>query len=614
MPRQSKKGTTTSKETALGADTSEDIKTSLKKLVIKNFRSIGETPIEIELDKIVILVGANNSGKSSILRAYQVAMEGSKLKKDDFPNRKDENLTLSQMPTIELEHIVVSDTKPGKQWIKQLDNGQLLVRERWHWESSSKPPIRQGYDFIQGDWSEDKRPWGWESVAKAYRPQPLLIDAFASPTAQEQEIVNTVSAIISDRVKSMQSDTATKEGQTYTNLISNIKEFQQTVCDLTSSELRKLENHISKDLGRVFPDYKINIDTHPDMEIEKTYSPFKAAPEIFVGSQSGDMSSISVQGSGTRRTLMWAALKYLNEYSTGERSRVLLLDEPEVCLHPSAIRAARDVLYDLSEKPSWQVMITTHSPIFIDLSRDNTTIIRVERNENGKVTSDTLYRPKNAKLTPDDRANLKLLNICDPYVHEFFFGGRVIIVEGDTEYTAFSYVKMQYPKEYGDIHIIRARGKARIPSLCKILNQFACSYAVLHDADTERNDDGTKNSAWDDNIKIQEEIQHSECRESITVIACKQDFEDALFDSKVSKDKPYYTLDQIEHDDKKLKVVKQLLDALLNPSVTFPPKKCVRWKNIEDLKTKNPRRKSPLSTLPGQETLFENKDGGINHA
>ena len=55
MPRQSKKGTTPSKETALGADTSEDIKTSLKKLVIKNFRSIGETPIEIELDKIVIL-------------------------------------------------------------------------------------------------------------------------------------------------------------------------------------------------------------------------------------------------------------------------------------------------------------------------------------------------------------------------------------------------------------------------------------------------------------------------------------------------------------------------------------------------------------------------------
>ena len=72
MPRKSK-GAKVSDEISSMTNTSEDIKTSLKKLVIKNFRSIGETPIEIELDKIVVLVGSNNSGKSSILRAYQFA-------------------------------------------------------------------------------------------------------------------------------------------------------------------------------------------------------------------------------------------------------------------------------------------------------------------------------------------------------------------------------------------------------------------------------------------------------------------------------------------------------------------------------------------------------------
>lgn len=41
----------------------------LKKLIIKNFRGIGQTPVTIELDKIVVLVGPNNAGKSSILRA-----------------------------------------------------------------------------------------------------------------------------------------------------------------------------------------------------------------------------------------------------------------------------------------------------------------------------------------------------------------------------------------------------------------------------------------------------------------------------------------------------------------------------------------------------------------
>lgn len=42
----------------------------LHKLQINNFRSIGTEKVEIELDDIVVLVGPNNVGKSSILRAY----------------------------------------------------------------------------------------------------------------------------------------------------------------------------------------------------------------------------------------------------------------------------------------------------------------------------------------------------------------------------------------------------------------------------------------------------------------------------------------------------------------------------------------------------------------
>ncbi|MDR3543128.1 MAG: hypothetical protein P4L69_19510 [Desulfosporosinus sp.] len=77
-------------------------------------------------------------------------------------------------------------------------------------------------------------------------------------------------------------------------------------------------------------------------------------------------------------------------------------------------------------------MVTTHSPAFIDFSRDNTTIIRVERGEQGDVKGTTVFRPKRAKLDENDKQLLKLLNICDPYVAEFFFGGHSIIVEGDT--------------------------------------------------------------------------------------------------------------------------------------------------------------------------------------
>ena len=42
----------------------------------------------------------------------------------------------------------------------------------------------------------------------------------------------------------------------------------------------------------------------------------------------------------------------------------------------------------------------------------------------------------------------------------------------------------QNPDRYKDVHIVRARGKATICSLSKILNQFGAPYAILHDSDT----------------------------------------------------------------------------------------------------------------------------------
>jgi len=60
---------------------------------------------------------------------------------------------------------------------------------------------------------------------------------------------------------------------------------------------------------------------------------------------------------------------------------------------------------------------------------------------------------------------------------------RAILVEGDTEYTAFRHVISCLPTKYRDVHVVRARGKACLVSLCKILNQFDKGYGILHDAD-----------------------------------------------------------------------------------------------------------------------------------
>jgi putative ATP-dependent endonuclease of OLD family len=55
-----------------------------------------------------------------------------------------------------------------------------------------------------------------------------------------------------------------------------------------------------------------------------------------------------------------------------------------------AIANARDVLYSLPENNNWQIMIATHSPNFIDLSKDHTTVIRVEKSLNNDIEASTL--------------------------------------------------------------------------------------------------------------------------------------------------------------------------------------------------------------------------------
>lgn len=552
----------------------------LNKLIIQNFRSIGTEKVEIELDDIVVLVGPNNVGKSSILRAYETVMshgsKDGKLTINDFPNGQ---VDTDNLPTIELHTIVFNDA-PGDRWISPTTAGEWLIREKWTWDSPNKDPKRQGFDVKKGDW-DDQVPWGAPNVANSRRPLPHRIDAFATPDKQAAEITKLITSLLKEKLSDIKSD-PDQDKSDYELVLDKIKDLQTKVVQATEDEIKVIENEISDYLGKLFPKHKIKFDAKPEADLESAYQPFKSTADLLMGPENGYFSSIEHQGSGARRTLLWATLKYLSESQDkkGSRPHVLLLDEPEICLHPSAIREARNVLYELPASGNWQVMITSHSPIFIDLSKDNTTIIRVFRENDSEVKSTTLYRPERAKLDDDDKKNLKLMNICDPYVHEFFFGGRQIIVEGDTEYTAFSMIKEIYPDEYSDVQIVRARGKGIIPSVAKVLKQFSKSFFILHDTDEELTSKGKRNPAWGMNNTIAALLDEDG---KVNLVACKTCFETAIFGEEISCEKPYNALTKIRTDANARSRVKSLLDYLIGAEGATLPENCIHWTKIEQL-------------------------------
>ncbi|GFZ86941.1 hypothetical protein GCM10008018_36320 [Paenibacillus marchantiophytorum] len=340
----------------------------LRRMIIRNFRSIGSNSVTIDLDDIVVLVGPNNAGKSSILKAYEVVMShGSKkaqLSEANFPNGI---VNPDKLPEIELHTIVNGDTSPAVRWVqKNVENEEAIVRERWIWSSPNTDPKRQGFDVEKKDW-DNQVPWGAPNVAKENRPQPHRVEAFAHPLEQEKQIVDLLTAIIKDRVKALQMTTSEEGEETeYARLLIQLSGIKKKILDESRSEIESIETELSTAISGIFPGYVVKFDSKAEDNIENDVSLFKNSAKLLMGPELGYQSAIDKQGSGARRTLLWSALRLIAQAESAKKSKstrphVLLLDEPELCLHPNAVREACKVLYDLPTKGDWQVMVTTHS-------------------------------------------------------------------------------------------------------------------------------------------------------------------------------------------------------------------------------------------------------------
>ncbi|MEZ5384110.1 MAG: AAA family ATPase [Prosthecobacter sp.] len=559
----------------------------LRKLIVQNFGCIGSTAVGVELDDIVVLVGPNNAGKSTILRAYQAITESSapKLTIEDFHERK---IDPSALPTIELV-TAVGDDVPGNRWVQNID-GENIVRERWVWKEPGTEAKRQGWDVTTSEWS-DNVPWGAANVANSRRPVPHRLEAFANPTEQVKEVTDMLVKVLQGRIKGRPAEIVGEDGQSqrtsFGQLLDALAATQKAVVQETKTEIDHAEKQLTAFVSDVFSGYEVKFDARPEDDLAKSLSFFKAGTELQMGPKDGHFSSAERQGSGARRTLMWAALRYIAESTKkGETgpSHLLLLDEPELCLHPNAIREACRTLYQLPETNKWQVMVTTHSPAFIDLSRDNTTVVRVERDVSGTVRGTTVFRPTRAKLDVDEKRELKLLNIYDPNVAEFFFGGRTILVEGDTEYTAFKFIiaEKAADAEFKDVHVVRARGKATIRLLAKILNQFGARYAAMHDSDTPKLANGNTNPAWTNNERILSEIKNAPDATRVRLVAAVTNFESAMFGAEVDSEKPYNAYQTLKDDPDAQTRVAELLAALVDFTKPLPAN-CIQWAELSQL-------------------------------
>ena len=281
----------------------------LVKLTIKNFRCIGATPVSIDLDDIVVLVGPNNVGKSSVLKAYEVIMsEGSTaghLSIDDFPSGKVDSHAL---PEIEL-HTVVYDNSPGT----RVDGEDSVGRDARQRVVALVCARRAGASWLQcsgdnaGPRTRTKRRCLGEPPESQIRGDRSRIELMRlhHQTSKQVEIVKLLMTAIKDRVKSHKADSKTNKDSDFAKLLAGIATLQKKIVAESQEHITAVQTDLSGYIGRVFPGHCVVFDAKPEDDLDKALNLFEANPQLLMGPVNGYLSTIGRQGSGARRTLLW---------------------------------------------------------------------------------------------------------------------------------------------------------------------------------------------------------------------------------------------------------------------------------------------------------------------
>lgn len=189
--------------------------------------------------------------------------------------------------------------------------------------------------------------------------------------------------------------------------------------------------------------------------------------------EGGFSASAQDMGEGMQNAIVLAILQAFEE--TQKRGAILLIEEPEMFLHPQMQRSLYKTLCRIGEKN--QVIYTTHSPHFVTVPDYNQVVLVRKAAGATKVFL--------SGLPTDMSRREKLIKELDPERNELFFATRLLIVEGDTEKLAFP----EYCKTLGidlDIAgatIIEVGGKRNLLEFALIAISFGIPTGIVYDKD-----------------------------------------------------------------------------------------------------------------------------------
>ncbi len=253
-------------------------------------------------------------------------------------------------------------------------------------------------------------------------------------------------------------------------------------------EIDKSSNDLKKVIGNVYKELKDDLN----LQLKRTLSLMNIKIDInMIENRSEDYykniklsvddgvdTPLENKGSGLQSLIMIELFKFYCKIFN--QSSLLILEEPELFLHPHAKRMLSDILNDFIQNGKNQIIITTYSEEFIqNVDIENINVIR--------KTIDGTKKNRISKENYGDGKELQKLKIELQYKNaEMFFADKVILVEGEEQILIPQIVKSIYGKNVlnnNDISIIKVGGKSYFSIYRKVLNELNIKNYIIADYD-----------------------------------------------------------------------------------------------------------------------------------
>lgn len=432
---------------------------------IQRYRAF-DKKTSIPISGMTVITGPNNLGKSTVLSALEIFFSV-------VSPRPDRRVSRSSLYAFEKDYPKRYEGKSGRRWptvilvTLALDASEVETIKA---AATEAPPSEFGV----------KVEFRWNERIGAFRPTVEIPDISSDKVdfAIKDWLKNEVRYVYIPATRNLRDFGRSAFSELISGALSRVSRSKQRLqaieklFDDVKSEIAAVESELVEELRQYLPAVKGMHFAIEDWSLERLVS----VGDVEI--DDGANTLLQQKGDGFKSLFAISLLQYISKQRYG-KNLIFGIEEPEAHLHSSAIYEIKSTLRDLAT--SFQVIITTHSPILIQRDDIPANVI-VEGVDSSEFSSTT----RSAESLSDIRRSLGIR------AHENMTTAEVVlVVEGASEETALPSILGTLNSNLADAfsagraRVLSAGGASNIPSVVRALARDAATCLVFVDSDNE---------------------------------------------------------------------------------------------------------------------------------